>query len=205
MIRMAVAVLVLSLAPPAKSLPLCANLTDTYALALADLQGRGDAKWQALLTDGNCADVRGALYVLTIDSYSAEKQTTRIAQFMIDGRRLYGLSVGELPPHVFNVRDDGQWAQQPESVRKWFRELMQPDYPNTSCCGEADAFEADDFEQDGDRYVAIITDGRGIIPNGTRVIVPNYKIKWDKGNPTGHGIIFIGNNGVLCYVPPSGV
>ena len=30
-----------------------------------------------------------------------------------------------------------------------------------------------------------------MIANGTRIPVPNRKMKWDKGNPTGHGIIFI--------------
>ena len=43
--------------------------------------------------------------------------------------------------------------------------------------------------------VAIITDGKGEIPNGTKIPVPNNKIKWDEGNPTGHGIIFIGIQG----------
>jgi hypothetical protein len=74
-----------------------------------------------------------------------------------------------------------------------------------SCCGEADAFEADSFEVRGDQYVAIITNGKGIIPEGTRISVPNNKVKWDNGNPTGHGIIFIGNAGqVYCYVTPGG-
>ena len=40
---------------------------------------------------------------------------------------------------------------------------------------------------------------------GKRFAVPNTKIKWDRGNPTGHGIIFIGyGDEVLCYVPPGG-
>jgi hypothetical protein len=40
----------------------------------------------------------------------------------------------------------------------------------------------------------------------TRIPVPNNKMKWDEGNPTGHGIIFIGNGGqVYCYVTPGGV
>ena len=69
--------------------------------------------------------------------------------------------------------------------RLWFQGLMQPDDPRMSCCGEADAFEADNFEVQGDNYVAVITDGKGIIPNGTRVLVPNHKLKWDEGNPTG--------------------
>ena len=69
-----------------------------------------------------------------------------------------------------------------------------------------DAFEADSFEVRGDEYVAIITNGKGVIPNGTRILVPNQKLKWDEGNPTGHGIIFIGSNGqVFCYVTPGGV
>lgn len=103
------------------------------------------------------------------------------------------------------ARDDGQWANSPSNIRQWFQSLMQPDHPRLSCCGEADAFEADTFEVDGDHYVAVITDGKGVIPNGTRVNVPNTKMKWDRGNPTGHGIIFIGNAGqVYCYVTPGG-
>ena len=102
--------------------------------------------------------------------------------------------------------DDGQWADQPENIRQWFQSLKQPDHPRLSCCGEADAFEADSFEVEGDHYVAVITNGKGVIPIGTRIPVPNQKMKWDAGNPTGHGIIFIGPRGqVYCYVTPSGL
>ena len=104
------------------------------------------------------------------------------------------------------ARDNGQWGNQPAYLREWFQKLMQPDNPRMSCCGEADAFEADSFEVIGDEYVAIITNGKGVIPEGTRIPVPNQKLKWDEGNPTGHGIIFIGSNGqVFCYVTPGGV
>jgi hypothetical protein len=104
------------------------------------------------------------------------------------------------------ARDNGQWADHPAYLRQWFQKLMQPDNPVMSCCGEADAFEADSFEVRGDQYVAIITDGKGMIPEGTKIPVPNNKMKWDDGNPTGHGIIFIGNGGqVYCYVAPGGV
>jgi hypothetical protein len=104
------------------------------------------------------------------------------------------------------ARDNGQWADSPIAVRQWFQSLMQPDNPYMSCCGEADAFEADNFEVEGDHYVAIITNGKGVIPSGTRIAVPNQKMKWDRGNPTGHGIIFIGSQGqVYCYVTPGGV
>ncbi len=105
-----------------------------------------------------------------------------------------------------SARDDGQWENVPENVRQWFRSLKQPDHPRLSCCGEADAFEADNFEAEGDHYVAIITNGKGVIPSGTRIPVPNQKMKSDAGNPTGHGIIFLGpQRQVYCYVTPGGL
>jgi hypothetical protein len=110
------------------------------------------------------------------------------------------------------ARDNGQWAASPRDIRQWFQSLMQPDNPTVSCCGEADAFDADSFEVEGDHYVAIITDGKGVIPNGTRIPVPNHKMKWDAGNPTGHGVIFLRPEmvrlnewTVYCYVAPGGV
>jgi hypothetical protein len=54
--------------------------------------------------------------------------------------------------------------------------------------------------------VAVIPDGKGVIPSGTRIDVPNQKMKRDRGNPTGHGITFIGSSDqVYCYVAPGGV
>jgi hypothetical protein len=111
------------------------------------------------------------------------------------------------------ARDGGQWEANSGTVRAWFRELMQPDNPSVSCCGEADAYYADAFEVEGDKYVAIITDtrddaplGRPHVPSGTKVVVPNHKLKFDRGNPTGHGVIFISTSrDVLCYVVPGGV
>ena len=111
------------------------------------------------------------------------------------------------------ARDNGQWADAPAHVRQWFQSLKQPDHPRQSCCGEADAFEADSFVAEGDHYVAIITDerpdgplGRPHRQLGEKIVVPNHKIKWDEGNPTGHGIIFIGpRQQVYCYVTPGGL
>lgn len=104
------------------------------------------------------------------------------------------------------ARDNRQWAGQPAPIRQRFQRLIQSDKPRVSCCGEADAFEADSSETEGDHYVAIITDGKGTIAEGTRIPVLNHKMKWDQGNPTGHGIIFIGNGGrVFCYVTPGGI
>ena len=50
------------------------------------------------------------------------------------------------------------------------------------------------------------TNGKGVIADGTRIPVPNQKMQWDRGNPTGHGIVFIGSGGrVYCYVTPGRV
>lgn len=91
------------------------------------------------------------------------------------------------------ARDLGQWDGVDPLHRQWFNGLMQPDRPNLSCCGEADGYWADSYEVKGDQYVAIITDTRDDtklgrrqhIEAGTRVAVPNSKIKWGSGNPTG--------------------
>ena len=107
-----------------------------------------------------------------------------------------------------HARDGGDWSATPDEVRHWFQTLMQPDNPHVSCCGESDAYEADSFEVEGDHYVAIITGHRAVagVPIGTRIPVPNHKMKWDQGNPTGHGIIFLGSQGqVFCYVTPGGI
>ncbi len=125
-------------------------------------------------------------------------------------RVIIALMLSSLPAAA---RDLGQWQDQPAYLRQWFQKLMQPDNPIMSCCGEADAYWADSFEVDEDRYVAIITDDRPDGPLGRphrnvgeKIVVPNNKIKWDEGNPTGHGVIFIGNAGqVYCYVTPGGV
>jgi hypothetical protein len=115
-------------------------------------------------------------------------------------------AIAGLPALPTLARDDGQWEGADPAIRAWFQSLKQPDHPRLSCCGEADAFEADTFEAEDNHYVAVITNGKGIIPNGTRIAVPNQKMKVDAGNPTGHGIIFIGTQGqIYCYVTPGGL
>jgi hypothetical protein len=68
-------------------------------------------------------------------------------------------------------------ADSPAAIRQWFPSLMQPDNSTVSRCGEADAFEVDMFEVEGDHYVAVVTHGKGVIPNGTRIPVPNSNVK----------------------------
>ena len=115
--------------------------------------------------------------------------------------------------HLARARDLGQWGESDLVVHHWYQTLMQPDNPAVSCCGEADAYWADSFEVDGDKYVAIITDPRPDEPLrrkhidiGTKIVVPNNKLKYDQSNPTGHGIIFLSRGDyVYCYVAPGGV
>jgi hypothetical protein len=110
-------------------------------------------------------------------------------------------------------RDFGQWEAADPAIREWYQSLMQPDNPAASCCGEADAYWADSFEVDGDRYIAVITDPRPDEPLrrkhidiGTKIVIPNTKIKWNEGNPTAHGIVFLSRGDyVYCYLPPGGV
>jgi hypothetical protein len=111
------------------------------------------------------------------------------------------------------ARDNGQWENSDPVIGLWFRSLRQPDNPQMSCCGEADAYWADGVEIKDGQVIAIITDtrpdeplGRSHVPVGTRIVVPPKKMKWDRGNPTGHIVIFL-NYGldVYCYVTGTGV
>ena len=96
----------------------------------------------------------------------------------------------------------------------WYKSLTMPDNPTSLCCGEADAYWADEVHfRNGKTYVTITDDRddkplkRPHIANGTVIEVPNNKMKWDKGNPTGHGILFMSPEPfkyIYCYVQPGG-
>jgi len=111
------------------------------------------------------------------------------------------------------AHDDGQWENTDPQVRKWFQGLMQPDNPTISCCGYADAYYADKVITRGKKNYAVITDtrddaplGRPHIPVGTEIEIPDHKYKWDRGNPTGHKVIFVNTNReVYCFVDDGGV
>lgn len=110
------------------------------------------------------------------------------------------------------AHDAGQWHDTDPAIREWYRELKQPDIPSASCCGESDAYWADEIHVRNGRTYATITDdrddaklGRPHVENGTEVEIPNHKLKWDKANPTGHGVVFLSRGGfVFCYVQPGG-
>lgn len=115
--------------------------------------------------------------------------------------------------NMANARDQGQWAEVDPAVAEWYRELKQPDNPGMSCCGQADAYYADKVYTKDGKNIAVITDTREDaplqrphVPPGTEIIIPDHKMKWDRGNPTGHSIIFLtlpndqGMRDVYCFV-----
>lgn len=108
-------------------------------------------------------------------------------------------------------RDLGQWKD--DDLSQWYKSLMQPDVPTSSCCGEADAYYCNDYTVRNGKPSCIINDdrpdeprGRPHVENGTVIEIPDHKLKWDSGNPTGNGIVFMSRNRyVFCYVQPGGV
>ncbi|WP_275183861.1 hypothetical protein [Bradyrhizobium sp. CSA112] len=93
----------------------------------------------------------------------------------------------------------------------WYAGLMQPDNPTASCCGKTDAYWCDDYyARDGKAYCRItddrVVDGRPPVPVGTEIEIPARKLKWDRGNPTGHSVVFLSSGGsVFCFVQAGGV
>jgi len=99
-----------------------------------------------------------------------------------------------LCPRPSHARDDGHWAERVgPQIAEWMGSLMQPDTVKSgspySCCGEADAYWADDIHvatgHNGEKFIiARITDNRddAQLGNrqheevGTEYIVPPNKI-----------------------------
>lgn len=111
-----------------------------------------------------------------------------------------------------HARDLGQWEGSDPAVRAWYQGLMQPDHPESSCCGEADGYWCDDYRTMGGKAICTIADdrpdeplGRPHIAVGTVIEIPDYKLKYDRGNPTGHGVVFLSYRlHVFCYVQGGG-
>lgn len=110
------------------------------------------------------------------------------------------------------ARDLGQWQNSDPETHAWITGLRRPDYPNGACCGESDAYWADDYyARDGKAY-ARITDNRDDGPlkrphveKGTEFEIPPEKLIRNSGNPTPHNWIFLGvNRQVLCFAESTG-
>jgi hypothetical protein len=121
------------------------------------------------------------------------------------------------PAGIILAHDDGQWGNQDPVIRDWYKALMQPDAPTASCCGEADAYWCDSINVKAGKTYCTITDdrpdqplGRPHVEIGSVIEIPDNKLKWDRGNPTGHSIVFLGRGGwqnpyVFCFVQGSGI
>lgn len=113
-----------------------------------------------------------------------------------------------------------------QKCQAWISRVKRPDnppeYPDRTCCGEADAYVADGIASHGGKHYAVITedypateadDGEGGkstvkgLPKGTEIFIPDEKLNRafeQGGNPSGHGVVFINTSGeVLCYFAPS--
>lgn len=109
--------------------------------------------------------------------------------------------------------DSGQWENVDPATREWFQTLMMPDAPKTSCCGEADAYWCDAITVRYGHTFCRITDDRvdgplkrSHIDVGTEIEIPDHKLKWDRGNPTGHSIVFMSaQRFVYCFVQGTGI
>jgi hypothetical protein len=114
--------------------------------------------------------------------------------------------------HTAHGRDFGQWENEDPAIHQWYQTLMQPDNPTVSCCGEADAYWCDDPHSRRDHLGNVhnfctISDDRSDehrrrrhIDIGTEIEIPNNKmLKEGQGNPTGHGVVFMGPTGQLVY------
>lgn len=111
------------------------------------------------------------------------------------------------------ARNLGQWENADPQVRGWYQSLMMPDVPTASCCGEADAYWCDDIHVKDSKTFCTITDdrdnaklGRTPVPIGTEIEIPDHKLTWKDGNPTGHSVVFLSSGGlVYCFVQNGGV
>jgi hypothetical protein len=109
------------------------------------------------------------------------------------------------------ARDLGQW--QDNDLTAWYQGLRQPDNPEASCCGTADAYFCDDYGVRNGKPSCVISDDREDGPRhrphvdiGTVIEIPAHKLKWDMGNPTGHGVVFMSpGQYVFCFVQGGGV
>jgi hypothetical protein len=111
--------------------------------------------------------------------------------------------------------DKPHWEDMTPELKEWYGSLKRPDVPEYSCCGLADAYWADIVEVKDGQVIVTITDdrpdgplGRPHRPVGTKIMVPadkmvnlNNGVNANKGNPTGHSILFIGRGEIVyCFV-----
>jgi hypothetical protein len=110
-------------------------------------------------------------------------------------------------PHVCDMAPGSRL----EKCQTWIQTVRRPDYRGASCCGDGDAYIADNFELvNGELYAIVTVDYADDDPNnvkrGDKILIPLEKRNHDPedaGNTSGHGVVFLYNKGqVLCYFAP---
>ena len=160
-------------------------------------------------------DILATLIVAAFAIFAGTMESLRDRRPALFGRLCLGMVIAGVAALVLLLTMHFANAHDPDhhEFSAWYQELMQPDAPTVSCCGEADAYWADEVHVRGGKTYATITDdrpdeprGRPHIENGTEIEIPDNKLKWDRSNPTGHGVVFLSRVGyVFCYVQPGGV
>lgn len=96
------------------------------------------------------------------------------------------------------------WDDAPLEMREWFQNLK--DSNGRSCCGLGDALIADEYRAGpSESIIATVTNGKGLVRDGTEYAVPKEKILIRRANPTGHTILFANGMNVYCLILGDGI
>lgn len=118
---------------------------------------------------------------------------------------------------------DTQTGVRLERCQEWVRTVKRPD-TRTSCCGEGDAYIADEFKTVNGELVAVITadypdvfsqDEEGNVTvtkapvhRGSEIVIPREKQNWlpEDANRSAHGVVYLGSTvpvAVYCWFAPT--
>lgn len=100
-----------------------------------------------------------------------------------------------------------------ERCQTWISTVQRPDLRGASCCGEGDAFIADNYRIDkatGDLYAIVSLDyfdqeGNLVYYATQEVLIPREKQNFlpeDAGNTSGHGVFFASGPNIYCWFAP---
>lgn len=150
------------------------------------------------------------------------KRSNPWTQMLVAGFTALIVSFSMSMCHMAHGMDHGFDPLKPTTI--WMESLVQPASPPSSCCGIADAYQADTYTRNPDgSYSVVITEGSAVeFPDGTRrtpikdgtiITVPSSHVnppREQKDNPTGHAWVFMSVYGgteqsspgtVYCFIP----
>lgn len=141
----------------AKAESVCLDVRDAYSLAIADIQGSAQAKWQEFIAEGRCG-VIPVTYLYTLDSYKDSDQVhSRVVVYLAKGTQFYGLRT-TLPENqgIWMVQHEGHEQDLPLH-QKFYSTWLQPDPlrnpRSVSCCDKKDCYPTT-IKKVGDHWFA---------------------------------------------------